>query len=49
MGSLIIMGKIESGVCKQGTKLIVYPNKTKVEVCTAREYPGVPQVPNNIT
>ncbi len=40
MGSLIIMGKIESGVCKQGTKLIVYPNKTKVEVRRARIGPS---------
>jgi len=32
MGSLIIMGKIESGLCKKGTKLMMYPNKHKVEV-----------------
>ena len=32
MGQLVIMGKIESGMCKKGTKLIMYPNKNKVEV-----------------
>jgi peptide chain release factor subunit 3 len=41
MGQLVIMGKIESGMCKKGSKLIMYPNKNKVEVISVSIDEGV--------